>query len=207
MREGVRTVLRVPPFAPEPVALRICARMKQILQSYRTGDLRVADVPAPRVEPGSLLILTAASLISVGTDRMMMGLAKKSLLGKAQDRPDLVKKVLDRVGREGIIATGQAVLEKLDHPIPLGYSCAGRVVAVGDGVSGFAVGDRIACAGAGVANHAEVNLVPQNLCVRVPEGLEEEAAAFVTVGAIALQGVRVAAPTLGECFAVIGLGL
>ncbi len=181
--------------------------MKQVLQSYRTGDLSVVDVPAPGVEPGSVLVVSAASLISVGTDRMTMGLAKKSLLGKAQDRPDLVKKVLDRVEREGIIATGQAVLKRLDQPIPLGYSCTGRVVAVGDGVSGFAVGDRVACAGATVASHAEVNLVPQNLCVRVPEGLEDEAAAFVTVGAIALQGVRIAAPTLGECFAVIGLGL
>lgn len=181
--------------------------MKQVLQSYRTGDLHVADVPAPGVEAGCLLVLTAASLISAGTDRMTISLAKKSIAGKAQERPDLVKKVLDRIGREGLIATGQTVLKKLDQPIPLGYSCAGRVVAVGEGVSGFAVGDRVACGGAKVANHAEVNLVPQNLCAHIPAGVDDEAAAFVTVGAVALQGVRIAAPTLGECFAVIGLGL
>jgi predicted dehydrogenase/threonine dehydrogenase-like Zn-dependent dehydrogenase len=181
--------------------------MKQILQSYRTGHLELADVPAPCLEPGSVLVLTAASLLSVGTERMTMALAKKSLVGKARARPDLVRKVLERLSRDGLLTTGKAVLNKLDQPIPLGYSCAGRVVAVGDGVSGIAVGDRVACAGAKVANHAEVNLVPKNLCARVPEGVGDEAAAFVTVGAIALQGVRTGKPTLGEAFAVIGLGL
>src|SRR5262249_51944974 len=104
-------------------------------------------------------------------------------------------------------ATGRAVLNKLDQPIPLGYSCAGRIVAVGDGVAGFAVGDRVACAGAKVANHAEVNLVPKHLAAKVPEGVSDDTASFVTLGAIALQGVRIAQPTLGETFVVIGLGL
>lgn len=181
--------------------------MKQILQSYKTGELRVADVPAPGVEPGAVLVLTTASLVSVGTERMTMDIAKKSLLGKARDRPDLVRKMIARASRDGVVATIEAARHKLDQPIPLGYSCAGRVVAVGDGVADLTVGARVACAGAKVANHAEVNLVPQNLCVPVPEGVPDEAAAFVTVGAIALQGVRLSVPTLGESFAVIGLGL
>lgn len=177
------------------------------MQSYRTGALQVAEVPAPGIEPGCLLVHTTASLVSVGTERMVMNLARKSLLGKARERPDLVKKVFDRVSRDGIVAAGRAVFDKLDQAIPLGYSCTGRVIAVGEGISGFAVGDRVACAGAKIANHAEVNLVPQNLAVRVPDPVSDEAAAFVTVGAVALQGIRVAQPTLGETFAVIGLGL
>ncbi|MBS2027851.1 MAG: bi-domain-containing oxidoreductase [Deltaproteobacteria bacterium] len=181
--------------------------MKQVLQSYRTGVLRVAEVPAPGVEPGSVLVQTSASLVSVGTERMTVELAKKSLVGKARERPDLVKKVVDRVQRDGLVTTAGAVFNKLDSPIPLGYSCVGKIIAVGEGVSGLSVGDRVACAGAKVANHAEVNLVPVNLCAAVPTDVDDEAAAFVTVGAIALQGVRTAVPTLGESFAVIGLGL
>ncbi|MBN2576786.1 MAG: bi-domain-containing oxidoreductase [Deltaproteobacteria bacterium] len=181
--------------------------MKQVIQSYRTGELRVADVPAPGVEPGAVLVATAASLVSIGTEKMVMDLAKKSLLGKARDRPDLVKKAIQRIGRDGVAATVSAVRSKLAQPIPLGYSLVGRVVAVGDGVAGIDVGARVACAGAKVANHAEVNLVPQNLCALVPEGVPDEVAAFVTVGAIALQGVRVAGVALGEVCAVIGLGL
>lgn len=181
--------------------------MKQILQSYRTGKLSIVDVPSPGVEAGAVLVQTSVSLVSVGTERMVTNLAKKSLIGKARARPDLVRKVLDRVSRDGLVATGRAVIDKLDQAIPLGYSCVGRVIAVGEGISDLSVGDRVACAGAKVANHAEVNLVQKNLCVRVPDGVDDEAAAFVTVGAIALQGVRTATPTLGETFAVIGLGL
>ena len=181
--------------------------MKQVLQSYRTGELTVAEVPAPGVSPGCLLVLTAASLVSVGTDRGTLELSQKSLLGKARERPDLVRKVLDKVAREGVVAAGKAAFTKLDQPIPLGYSCTGRVLAVGEGVTGFSAGDRVACAGAKAASHAELNLVPQNLCALVPEGVSDETAAFVTLGAIALHGVRQAQPTLGESFAVIGLGL
>jgi len=181
--------------------------MKQVVQSYRTGVLKVADVPAPGVEAGSVLVATTASLVSIGTEKMVMDLAKKSLVGKARDRPDLVKKAIERMGRDGIVATVAAVRSKLDQPIPLGYSSVGNVVAVGEGVTGISAGVRVACAGAKVANHAEVNLVPQNLCALVPDTVVDEVAAFVTVGAIALQGVRIASVGLGEVFAVIGLGL
>jgi predicted dehydrogenase/threonine dehydrogenase-like Zn-dependent dehydrogenase len=181
--------------------------MKQVIQSYRTGELKVAEVPAPGVEPGTVLVVTSASLVSYGTEKMVMDLAKKSLIGKARDRPDLVRKAIQRVGRDGIAATVSAMRSKLEQPIPLGYSSAGRVVAVGDGVVGVDVGARVACAGAKVANHAEVNLVPQNLCALVPAEVPDEIAAFVTVGAIAMQGVRIAGVALGEVYAVIGLGL
>jgi predicted dehydrogenase/NADPH:quinone reductase-like Zn-dependent oxidoreductase len=181
--------------------------MKQVIQSYRTGELKVADVPAPGVEAGSVLVLTSASLVSIGTEKMVMDLAKKSLIGKARDRPDLVKKAIERMRRDGVVATMTAVRSKLDQPIPLGYSSVGTIVAVGEGVTGLSTGARVACAGAKVANHAELNLVPQNLCALVPDAVVDEVAAFVTVGAIALQGVRIANTGLGEVFAVIGLGL
>jgi predicted dehydrogenase len=181
--------------------------MKQVIQSYRTGELRVAEVPAPGVEPGAVLVRTSASLVSFGTEKMVMDLAKKSLIGKARDRPDLVKKAIQRIGRDGIAATFSAVQSKLDQPIPLGYSSVGTAVAVGEGVTGIEVGARVACAGAKVANHAEMNLVPRNLCALVPSQVPDEVAAFVTVGAIAMQGVRIAGVALGETYAVIGLGL
>ncbi len=181
--------------------------MKQLLHSYKTGEIQVADVPVPAVEPGTLLVRTAASLVSAGTEKMVLELGKKTLLGKAQDRPDLVQKVVDKVSRDGLLATARTVLDKLGEPSPLGYSCAGTVWKVGLGVTGFRPGERVACAGAKLANHAEVNAVPFRLCAQVPKGVSDEAAAFVTVGTIALQGVRTAAPMLGENIAVIGLGL
>lgn len=181
--------------------------MKQVEQNYRSGKLRVAEVPAPRVGRGGLLVATQISLISSGTEKQLMDLAKASLAGKAVARPDLVRQVLRTAKRDGVKATAEKVFAKLDQPIPLGYSLAGRVLEVGRDVSGFAVGDRIACAGAGMANHAEINSVPKNLCVRIPDGVSDEQASFVTLGAIALQGVRQAAPTLGERVVVMGLGL
>jgi polar amino acid transport system substrate-binding protein len=181
--------------------------MKQVLQSYRTGELRVAEVPAPTPLPGAVLVRTRASLVSSGTERMVMELAKKSLLGKAADRPDLVKKVADKLARDGIVATAKAVLGKLDQPIPLGYSAAGVVIDRGTGAEAFNPGDRVACAGAKLANHAEVNAVPLQLCVPVPAEVSDEAAAFATVGAIAMQGIRTAKLGLGERVAVVGLGL
>ncbi|MBS2021165.1 MAG: bi-domain-containing oxidoreductase [Deltaproteobacteria bacterium] len=181
--------------------------MKQVVQSFRTGELSVADVPAPGVEPGCVLVLVRASLVSAGTEKSAMELAQKSLLAKARARPDLVKKVLDKVSRDGLIAAGKAAFARLDAPQPLGYACAGLVAAVGAGVSEVSVGDRVACAGAGIANHAEVVLVPQNLCAKVPDGVADEEAAFATLGAIALHAVRQAQPTVGETFAVVGLGL
>jgi predicted dehydrogenase len=182
--------------------------MKQISQSYKTGKLAVVDVAAPHRAPaGAVLVDTTASLISAGTERAIVDLARKNLVEKARERPDLVRKVLDKASREGVVAALQAVRAKLDSPIPLGYSLAGRVTDVGRDVVGFARGDRVACAGAGVANHAEVNAVPVNLAVHVPDSVTDEEASFVTVGAIALHGVRLARPALGNVVAVIGLGL
>lgn len=181
--------------------------MKQVQQNYRSGELLVAEVPAPRVRAGTILVATRVSLISSGTEKQLVDLAKSSLAGKAMARPDLVRRVLRNVRRDGLRPTAEKVLAKLDTPIPLGYSLAGEVVEVGEGVPGFAVGDRVACAGAGLANHAEYNVVPKNLSVRIPPSVSDEDASFVTLGAIALQGVRQAEPTLGERFVVMGLGL
>ncbi|MGB7201921.1 MAG: bi-domain-containing oxidoreductase [Pyrinomonadaceae bacterium] len=181
--------------------------MKQILQNMKTGELTVADVPPPLVKSGQLLVRTSASLISAGTEKSKIDLGKKSLLGKARERPDLVKKVIDKVKTEGLSSTFTAVKAKLDAEIPLGYSAAGIVAEVGEGVEGFKVGDRVACAGAGYASHAEMISVPKNLCVQAPDKVGFDEAAFGTLGAIALQGVRLAEPTLGEAIVVVGLGL
>jgi predicted dehydrogenase/threonine dehydrogenase-like Zn-dependent dehydrogenase len=181
--------------------------MKQVVQSYRSGELKVTEVPVPHAGAGSLLVATRASLISSGTEKQLMDLAKASLAGKAMARPDLVRRVVRNVQRDGLKPTMEKVFAKLDTPIPLGYSIAGEVIEVGRGVTGHAVGDRVACAGAAFANHAEINAVPKNLTVAIPAGVDDEDASFVTLGAIALQGVRQAAPTLGERVLVMGLGL
>ena len=181
--------------------------MKQVEQNYRSGDLRVADVPAPRASDGGLLVGTRISLISSGTERQLMQLAKSSLVGKAVARPDLVRRVISNVQRDGLRPTLEKVFAKLDTPIPLGYSLVGNVMDVGRKVSGIAVRDRVACAGAGFANHAEFNAIPKHLAVPVPANVDDEDASFVTLGAIALQGVRVATPSLGERVVVMGLGL
>jgi predicted dehydrogenase len=181
--------------------------MRQVVQHMRSGKLTVEDVPSPTVQPGGLLVATRASLISVGTERSTVEVAKKSLVGKAMDRPDLVRKVVQKVQKDGLLDTARMVSARLDAPAALGYSCAGIVMDVGQGVMGFAVGDRVACAGQNYASHAEVVFVPQNLCVKVPPAVAFDDAAYVTVGAIALQGVRQADPKLGDVVAVIGLGL
>ncbi len=181
--------------------------MKQIEQNYRSGVLRLIEAPVPRSGRGRNLVATRVSLISAGTEKQIIDLARSSLAGKAMARPDLVRKTLQKVRNEGLLPTVQKVFAKLDTPIPLGYSLAGTVVEAGAEAGGYAVGDRIACAGAAVANHAEYNAVPKNLSVRIPAGVCDEAASFVTLGAIALQGVRVANPTLGERVVVMGLGL
>lgn len=173
----------------------------------RTGELRLEEVPVPALRPGGLLIKVEHSLISSGTERSVIELGKKSLLGKARERPDLVRKVLGKMRQEGLRSTYRKAMTKLQTPIPLGYSCAGTVVEVGAGVTGFQPGDRVACAGQGYASHAEYVFVPRNLCVKVPDGVGLDAAAFVTLGAIAMQGIRVAEVRLGERVAVIGLGL
>jgi polar amino acid transport system substrate-binding protein len=181
--------------------------MKQVLQSMRSGKVSVHDVPAPAVQHGRVLVRTAASLISAGTEKTAVDAGKKSLPARAKERPDLVKQVIDRVKTEGIASTYAAVKAKLDGTTALGYSASGIVAAVGEGVSSFSVGDRVACAGADYASHAEMISVPQNLCVRLPDSISFEEGAFGTLGAIALQGVRLSQPTLGESFVVIGLGL
>ncbi|MCT7653107.1 bi-domain-containing oxidoreductase [Aliarcobacter butzleri] len=181
--------------------------MKQLIQSYKTGELGLFDVPAPICEENGVLIQTTASLVSAGTEKQMVDLAKKSLLGKAKARPDLVKQVLNKMKQDGIQTTLEKVFSKLDTPVPLGYSCTGKVLEIGNNVSGVSLGDRVACGGAGYANHSEVNFIPKNLFVKIPSGVDDIDASFVTVGSIAMQGVRQANLTLGEKVAVIGLGL
>ena len=181
--------------------------MKQLLQNYRTGELVLAEVPPPSCGARGVLVRTCHSVVSAGTERAMLALAKKGLLGKARARPDLVKQVLRRARVEGIAPTLRKALARLDEPVSLGYSAAGEVVEAGPESADFRPGDRVAVAGAGYANHAEFNFVPRNLCVKIPDGVTSADAAFATVGAIALQGIRRAQPQLGECMAVIGLGL
>lgn len=181
--------------------------MKQVAQNYRSGELVVLDAPAPACRPGGVLVRTIYSLISTGTEMMKVSEARLSLVGKARARPDQVKKLLDSVAQQGPVAAYQKAMSKLDSYTPLGYSLAGVVVQVGEGVDQFAVGDVVAAAGNEFALHAELNWVPVNLCVPVPDGVPPEQAAFSTVGAIALQGVRRAEPQLGEVACVIGLGL
>jgi len=180
--------------------------MKQILQNFQTGELQVAELPAPMVQPGMVLVRNRFSLISAGTERATVEVAQSSLLGKAQKRPDLVRQTLANVQREGLLATYAKVKSRLHTLKPLGYSCAGEVVESGCPEL-FQAGDRVACAGGEYAQHAEYVLVPKHLCVRLPDNVSEEEGAYATLGAIALQGVRQAEPRLGEWVAVIGLGL
>jgi len=177
--------------------------MRQILQSLDTGTTELADVPCPQVKAGHLLVRTRRSLISVGTERMLVEFGKANLIEKARQQPGKVREVLDKIKTDGLAATLEAVQSKLDTAIPLGYCNVGEVLAVGASVQGFAVGDRVVSNGP----HAEVVCVPKNLCARVPDEVEDEAAVFTVLGAIALQGIRLAQPTLGETFVVTGLGL
>jgi len=182
--------------------------MKQVLQDARTGEIAVAEVPAPQLLPGCVLVRVAASVVSAGTERAASEFASKNLLQKAKARPDLVRDVLAKVRRDGIASTWNAVRSRLDQPSALGYSSAGTVVAVGEGVTDVLVGDRVACAGAGYANHAEFACIPRLLLAKIPsESVGFEDAAFATLGAVAMHGVRTAEAKLGETFAVIGLGL
>ena len=181
--------------------------MKQVIQDVRSGKTSVIEVPVPSPGPGMALVRTAASLVSAGTERALVEFTGKSLLGKARSRPDLVRQVLEKVQREGLITTIEAVQNRLDQAMPLGYASAGTIVSVGDGLHGFRTGDRVACAGGGYAVHAEYAVVPQNLLAHLPDNVDFEAGAFATLGAIALHGFRLAEPQIGERVAVIGLGL
>jgi threonine dehydrogenase-like Zn-dependent dehydrogenase len=181
--------------------------MKQVLQNMRDGKTSVVDVPAPSARPNMALVRTAVSLVSAGTERMLVEFAGKSLLGKAQARPDLMRQVIDKARREGVLPTLQATFNRLDQPMALGYSSAGTIVEIGNGLEGYKVGDRVACAGGGYAVHAEYAVVPQNLLAHLPAEVDFEQAAFATLGAIAMHGFRLAKPQLGDRVAVIGLGL
>ena len=181
--------------------------MKQLVQDFKTGDIKLVDVPAPVIAPGCLLVSNTFSLVSAGTERATVNLAQQSLVGKARSRPDLVRQVFNTMKREGVAATVRKVQSRLDQWKMLGYSTAGTVLEVGEGVTGFSVGDRIACAGQDYASHAEVVCVPQNLCAKLPDSVEFNEATFTTLGAIAMQGIRQADVRLGEAVAVVGLGL
>ena len=181
--------------------------MKQVLQNRKTGRPFVGEVPVPALQRGRVLVRTVASLISAGTERAAVELVSKGLVQEARQRPDLVKAVVAKVKNEGLLNTFASVRDKMAASQALGYSAAGIVAAVGEDVSEFQIGDRVACAGVGFASHAEVLSVPKNLCVHLPEGVSFESGAYGTLGAIALQGVRLAEPTLGESVVVIGLGL
>jgi len=181
--------------------------MKQVVQSFKTGKLEVKEVPAPQLNKGIVLVETRASLISPGTEKSTVNVAKSNLLQKAKQRPDLVAQVLQNAKKEGIKATFDKVRTKLDTPKALGYSCSGVVLASMDDRNSFKPGDRVACAGQDLASHAEIVAVPQNLVAHIPEILSFEEGAFTTLGAIALQGIRQADVKLGENICVLGLGL
>jgi predicted dehydrogenase len=178
--------------------------MRQVLLDLQSGSIEVEDVPVPAVTKG-VVVENAYSLISAGTESSLINLAGQSLVGKARSRPDDVKKVLQKIGTDGPLPAYRQAMSRLTKPEPLGYSCAGTVVRTG--TDDFEVGDRVACAGAGYAVHAEYVAVPKNLCVRVPDGVSFREAAFTTVGSIAMHGIRNARVTVGENVAVIGLGL
>ncbi len=181
--------------------------MKQVTQTLRTGIVEINEVPIPTLIDKFILVRNSTSVISAGTEKTKIDMGKKSLLQKAKARPDLVKQVLGKIKAEGLRKTLQTVNSRLDSPSPLGYSCAGKVVAAGGLVEGIQPGDRVACGGANYANHAEFVSVPRNLVAKIPANVSDEEAAFATVGSVAMQGVRLAGPLLGETFLVVGLGL
>lgn len=177
--------------------------MKQIIQSFKTGETILEDIPAPQVSNGTVLIKTTRSLVSLGTERMLVEFGKSNLLQKARQQPDKVKQVLDKIKSDGLLPTLEAVFNKLGQPLPLGYCNVGKVIAVGGNVTDFKVGDRVASNG----HHAEYVTVPQNLVAHVPDTVSDEEAAFTVIASIGLQGIRLCNPTLGETIVVTGLGL
>ncbi|MBE0555749.1 MAG: zinc-binding alcohol dehydrogenase, partial [Proteobacteria bacterium] len=179
--------------------------MKQVL--LRRGRIQVGEVPAPRPEPGCILVRTAYSLISAGTEISIIQNSTRSLVRRAIEHPDKALQVLAHLRQQGWRKTWEKVKNQMDSDTPIGYSCSGIVLGVGPEVEGYSVGDRVACGGAGFATHSEVVSVPCNLVVPVPEGCDLKSAASVTLGAIAMQGVRRADPRIGEVVVVIGLGL
>lgn len=177
--------------------------MKQILQSFKTGKTELATVPSPQAKTGQVLIKTTRTLVSLGTERMLVEFGKASLIQKARQQPDKVKMVLDKIKAEGLMPTIETVFNKLEQPLPLGYCNVGKVIAVGKGVTNFKIGDRVASNG----QHAEFVSVPQNLVAHIPDHITDDEAVFTVIGAIGLQGIRLVNPTMGETVVVIGLGL
>jgi predicted dehydrogenase/threonine dehydrogenase-like Zn-dependent dehydrogenase len=181
--------------------------MRQVMQNLRTGETMVAEAPIPTPQPGEALVRTATSLVSAGTERMLVEFSEKSLIGKARSRPDLMRQVIDKARREGLLTTLEASFNRLDQPMALGYSSAGVIQRLGAGLQGLRIGQRVACAGGGYAVHAEYVTVPKSLLVPLPDAVDFESAAFTTLAAIALHGFRLAQVQLGERVAVIGMGL
>jgi predicted dehydrogenase/NADPH:quinone reductase-like Zn-dependent oxidoreductase len=177
--------------------------MKQLIQYLKTGETVLEEVPSPQVRRGHVLIRTRMSLVSLGTERMLVEFGRASLISKARQQPDKVKQVLEKIRTDGLMPTLEAVFNKLDQPLPMGYCNVGEVMALGDGVTDLAVGDRVASNG----HHAEVVCIPRNLVARIPDSVRDEQAAFTVIGSIGLQGIRLLNPTLGETVVVIGLGL
>ncbi len=177
--------------------------MKQIIQDLKNGDTILEDVPAPMVRNGAVLIRTSRSLLSLGTERMLVEFGKAGWINKARQQPDRVKMVLNKIKTDGLKPTINAVFNKLGQPIPLGYCNVGKVIAIGKGVTEFKIGDRVASNG----NHAEIVCIPQNLVAKIPDEISDEEAAFTVIGAIGLQGIRLVNPTFGETVVVVGMGL
>ena len=177
--------------------------MKQVLQDLTNGNTSVVEAPAPQISPGNILIHTTTTLISAGTERMLVGFGKASLIDKARQQPDKVKMVLEKIKTDGLMTTVDAVRAKLAQPLPLGYCNVGVVAEVGRGVEGFRPGDRVVSNG----THADVVKIPRNLCASIPDAVDDESAVFTVMASIGLQGIRLAQPTLGEAFVVTGVGL
>jgi predicted dehydrogenase/threonine dehydrogenase-like Zn-dependent dehydrogenase len=177
--------------------------MRQIIQNLKNGQTLLEEVPAPEVRRGNILIRTSCSLVSLGTERMLVEFGKSNLISKARQQPEKVKQVLDKIKSEGLIPTLETVFNKLEQPLPLGYCNVGKVIAIGEGVSGFKIGDRVISNGA----HAEFVCIPKNLVAHIPDSVSDEEAVFTVIGSIGLQGIRLLNPTLGEVVVVIGLGL
>ena len=177
--------------------------MKQIIQDLKSGATILEEVPVPQVKAGYVLIQTTRTLVSLGTERMLVEFGKANLIDKARQQPDKVKQVLDKIKTDGLQPTLEAVFNKLGQPLPLGYCNVGKVMAVGRGVTEFVVGDRVASNG----NHAEYVCIPKNLVAKIPDNVTDEEATFTVIGSIGLQGIRLLNPQLGECVVVVGLGL
>ncbi|MDP7318826.1 MAG: zinc-binding alcohol dehydrogenase, partial [SAR324 cluster bacterium] len=181
--------------------------MKQVVQSYKTGEVTLREMPVPQCGSKRILVKNRHSLVSLGTERMTIELGRKSLLGKAKARPDLVRRVWEKAKQEGLLKTYQEAMGRLDAPTPLGYSCSGVVIESGVSASAFTPGDRVACVGQGFASHADFVSVPPNLACRIPEQVSDEAATFGMLGIIALHGIRRAELSFGSHVTVLGLGL